>query len=195
MPSFSGFLNHSAMQKHLLHLATLLLLALTACHKDDTPQDCPPGLPCATQTGENTFGCYINGEPWVAKVEPDVWAPTAHAIAATYDETSYLSYNNNFVSISGSYYGDDFSYVSLAFYPLTSTGSVIIDSLGLYRFEYRAPDVLYKIDTMSNYNIEIIKLDTINKILSGKFKFGAKSSAGEAIEITDGRFDVKYNPE
>ena len=183
------------MQKHLLHLATLLLLTLAACHKDDPPQDCPPDLPCATQTGANTFGCYINGVPWVAKVEPDVWTPTAHAIAARYDETSYLSYNNNFVSISGSYYGDEFSYISLAFYPLKSIGSIIVDSLGLYRFEYRAPDVLYEIDVMADYNIEITKLDTDHKILSGKFRFDAKSNAGELIKITNGRFDVKYNPE
>ena len=50
---------------------TILLLVLgtyLGCHKDLPDQDCPPGLPCATQTGENTFGCYINGQPWVAQV-------------------------------------------------------------------------------------------------------------------------------
>jgi hypothetical protein len=50
----------------MLHRSTLLLLAallgLSQCKKHDPdPLD---QLPPATQTGANTFGCLVNGQPW-----------------------------------------------------------------------------------------------------------------------------------
>lgn len=181
--------------KNIPYLLLCLLALLHPNCRKDQDQDCPPDLPCATQTGANTFGCYINGVPWVAKVEPDVWAPTAHAIAATYDETSYLSYNNNFASVSGRYYGNTYSSLSFSFMPLKTEGDVILDSLIYYRFRYRDSSTVYDIYPALNYDIDITKLDTNNRILSGRFRFDAKSNAGEVIKITDGRFDVRYSPE
>jgi hypothetical protein len=40
--------------------------------------------------------------------------------------------------------------------------------------------------------LTIIKLDIINKIVSGRFNFLAKDTAGNRIQITNGRFDAKY---
>ncbi|WP_034061122.1 hypothetical protein [Lacinutrix jangbogonensis] len=39
----------------------LILLLLFGCSKDDDNNTFTPTLPEATQTGENTFGCYIDG--------------------------------------------------------------------------------------------------------------------------------------
>ena len=36
------------------------------------------------------------------------------------------------------------------------------------------------------------KLDEINQIISGTFWFKAVNSAGDTINVTDGRFDVRY---
>ena len=51
--------------KHAYFLALLLaaLLGLSQCKKkrDPAPED---QLPPATQTGANTFGCLVNGQPW-----------------------------------------------------------------------------------------------------------------------------------
>jgi hypothetical protein len=38
--------------------------ALNSCSKDDDNQQ---ELPIATQTGRNTFGCFINGVPFIVK--------------------------------------------------------------------------------------------------------------------------------
>ena len=52
------------MRKLLLILITTFTLC--SCDKDnDKPTNPVSQLPPATQTGENTFGCLINGEPFV----------------------------------------------------------------------------------------------------------------------------------
>ncbi len=51
--------------KNLLILVTML--TLTACNNDDdnTPTNPIDQLPPATQTGENTFGALLDGEPFI----------------------------------------------------------------------------------------------------------------------------------
>lgn len=48
-------------------LIALLALLLLACKKDKASDPAPvqPKLPPATQTGANTFGCYVNGKPFI----------------------------------------------------------------------------------------------------------------------------------
>lgn len=54
------------MKKLILMLCFLPLLSITSCEDDDNNNcqgiDC---LPPATQTGAGTFGCLVNGEPFV----------------------------------------------------------------------------------------------------------------------------------
>lgn len=47
------------MKKHILFLCGLLILA---CSSDDAPVDQESLLPPITQTGENTFGCLVDGK-------------------------------------------------------------------------------------------------------------------------------------
>src|SRR5690554_1979895 len=70
----------------------VLFFSLTACNKDDDqPQDPIDQLPPVTQTGANTFGCLINGEPFVVT------------------NTSLLTaiYQNNILVLSGSTHNGD----------------------------------------------------------------------------------------
>ncbi|MBQ0767738.1 MAG: hypothetical protein KBT58_00490, partial [Bizionia sp.] len=52
--------------KNLL-LAFALLLIVSNCNKNDDDQPTNPidQLPPATQTGANTFGCLLDGEPFL----------------------------------------------------------------------------------------------------------------------------------
>ena len=43
-------------------ILSLLLTTLTSCNSNDDNNGFTPTLPPVTQTGENTFGCYIDGE-------------------------------------------------------------------------------------------------------------------------------------
>lgn len=50
------------MKKLTLLIFSILLLA---CDKDDKPANPIDQLPPATQTGAGTFGCLVNGVPYV----------------------------------------------------------------------------------------------------------------------------------
>lgn len=51
--------------KKLHFLLITALILLSSCHKDDDPIAPIDQLPPATQTGAGTFGCLVNGEPFI----------------------------------------------------------------------------------------------------------------------------------
>src|SRR5699024_4348154 len=60
----------SKMTMHSLTFCLIFTLcaAMTSCSKDDNNSKDPVDqLPPATQTGENTIGCLVNGEPLLPK--------------------------------------------------------------------------------------------------------------------------------
>ena len=195
-------LNRSAMQKHLFLFAALLL-SLAACHKDDSPQGCPPDLPCATQTGENTFGCYINGKPWVAEIAPYVLDPTLHKIEAEYDEDGYGSAYGNFLSIKAGRTNDTTDgFMRINIKPITATGpvsyvSAVTFDIGGYIVKTDHGNFVsvlaFDIDTLRDYKIDITHLDKDKNVMSGTFSFIGKTKT-DTVRITDGRFDIRYDP-
>ena len=49
-------------------LALLILMTAICCQRkadDPTPQAPQPVLPAITQTGADTMGCVVNGQPWL----------------------------------------------------------------------------------------------------------------------------------
>ncbi|MDO8366591.1 MAG: hypothetical protein Q7T20_07345 [Saprospiraceae bacterium] len=178
-------------------LSALFTILLCTCKKDD--QDCLPGLPCATQVGANTFGCYINGEPWVAEIASGIFDPSLRNLDMLYDETGTgMYYGNNWRlaahKVSESVY-DAFVFTARKFdSPLS-----LDRENNKIRVWYGTDQQLFKeywLDTLQQYKIEITKLDTINNICSGKFEFFAISNnKSDTLHITEGRFDKKYNPE
>ena len=63
-----------------------------------------------------------------------------------------------------------------AFYAEVNSGSVIMYP---------------KLNTDSG-SLYIRKFDVINRILSGTFSFIGTNSVGQAVNITEGRFDIRY---
>ena len=54
------------MKKTILYLCLLCLTIVTSCNTDDDqPQNPIDLLPQPTQTGENTFGALLDGEPFI----------------------------------------------------------------------------------------------------------------------------------
>lgn len=176
-----------------------LLLTLSTCKKDDL--DCVPDLPCATQAGANTFGCYINGKPWVSGIAPYVLDPTVHELNVNYDEPNY-SYNDFHIFQFTATAVDSFAYEfwALAFGPLLTTGDLSHQQLSTFRAEVYLeylPDVrrVFQLDTLSPYDITITKLDFDKNIVAGKFAFtGITEDKKDTIIVTNGRFDLIYLP-
>jgi hypothetical protein len=176
--------------------ALSLLLLFATCRPDKEEPPCPSDLPCATQTGENTMGCYINGKPWEAKVELNVLDPTAHEIEASYDETGYGTFNNNYCKVLGAYHGDSLTFMALHFSPIKNIGIIKLDSLNFYRVLFKSTQHYYYLDPNSPFEINITKLDTANNILSGTYYFkGITDNLKDTLNFTDGRFDVRYYQE
>ena len=53
-------------------LPALALLGLGQCRRNDPapPPDPLAQLPAETQTGQGTFGCLLNGQPWTPAGSP-----------------------------------------------------------------------------------------------------------------------------
>ncbi len=177
--------------KTLNFLLFLLFLVFVMSCKKDTPVEPESDLPPLTTTGEGTFGCYLNGEPWVAE-----WYLTAPG-TFEYLESSYSLSSGRF-GIEATLRGDGTlnQVLSLGYavpqngnfstYPEFKTNIRDFNkNLGCYR---------YKLDTLSQFQSEIIEFDIDNQIASGTFSANIiGEDCLDTIKITDGRFDVQFN--
>ncbi|QTE24296.1 hypothetical protein [Polaribacter cellanae] len=176
---------------------TLFLFALTLsnCEKND-PQD---QLPPITQTGENTFGCIINGEVLIPQNGKGSLSVTPkRGITA-----KYLS-NNNFIIDAGNFKDSNGNRIYIYIYNLTSTGVYnfeLSNGESTSTFEPLYPHCWSIISQNSKYisdintgTITITRFD--NNIISGVFSkltLVNIDSPNDIIEITNGRFDINLN--
>ncbi len=178
-------MNYLQMKTKIQNLKTFLLILLPlyflllgiGCKKEKEE----PQLPAETQTGANTFGCYVNDKLLVSQSGYGYFgSPNPLAI--------YTRVNNR-----------------LELYGAGKNGIINInvrvpkeqsDSL-LFEMNYSTiqSSVFYvaDIDESNRGKIYITKLDTINKIASGIFSdIMLKIRGGnDSVIITQGRFDLK----
>ncbi|WP_405369897.1 DUF6252 family protein [Nonlabens sp. Asnod2-A12] len=171
-------------------LILLLISSLIACDKndDDSPQEPVSQLPPETTTGENTFGCLINGEPFVVRNTSNQVAIFQNGglfIGGQLTSNGFLDNVNMFISESN------------IGAPIMENSIYQLNSDTIPKGEYFSERLNCRFNTSTNYSgsIEILKLDTVNYIISGKFHFQANSnSCTEIINVTEGRFDLQYIP-
>ncbi|MCX8018881.1 MAG: DUF6252 family protein [Chitinophagaceae bacterium] len=171
-------------------LILLLFILFTACRKET------PELPPITQTGANTFGLKLNGSVWVpkgflglydpnllnARLLGDVLIITAQNFSTSPAETEFElkifgcrgpgTYNLN---QNTTYPGGPHSYA--------------------YHVKRRITPLEEWITSAQKTGVvQISRLDTSARIVSGTFQFEAENlnDASKKISVTEGRFDVKY---
>ncbi|WP_445736416.1 hypothetical protein [Mariniflexile sp.] len=159
---------------------SLMLMAVTNCKSDDdTPTNPIDQLPPPTQTGENTFGCLINGDP--------LFITNSNKITAIYQ--------GGFVQ-----FGGEGVYI-VALDPFTT--NIPYDFLdigeGTARARYtkeiqESTFCYYEYGNTYEGFIKFSKIDKTNYIISGTFEFSTKKDGCPDIKITNGRFDMKYIP-
>ena len=177
----------------------LALLLLTQCSKcknaDPAPQDPAAQLPPATQTGANTFGCLVNGQPYI----PQGRVGLGPNFAVSYDP---------------GFNGGD---LEVRTYSIGSSGNdpkktLIIggDSIGRagnYTFKARGRQGAIFLDRSFNSpcddydsnvtghlisgNLNITRLDLQAGIVAGTFAFKLYQPGCDTLRVTQGRFDAK----
>ena len=177
-------------------LYTLLSLLLISCGDDDNNNADPiDQLPPLTNTGENTFGCLIDGR---------AFTPQGGGLGGPSRGASYqFIYNDGDSYYNFQVFGTRFS---------DPTENITIN-LNLQNFNALQEGVIYPISVYedgtavglyfdSNANryetththtgtLTITHYDYDNRIISGTFEFEVEVE-GEIVKITDGRFDMDF---
>ena len=183
------------MKRLLLIFLPVLIMALqsSSCNKQDpepNPEPQEPTLPPLTHTGENTFGCKVNGEIWVAEVDPSWWTSDVSA--------SYNSNSNRF-AIQGRHEFDDETIEKVTIIDTLEGEGVhaieaYIDSFEGYQ-HLGTSNCEYYYDMNNPGLLEITYFDTVKQIISGKFEMdliNPDCAQDTIMHITEGRFDVRY---
>jgi hypothetical protein len=165
------------------------LLGISQC-KSKAPDPAKPEdqLPPATQTGQHTFGCLLNGQPWT---------PGGNVGPANYRLVYDAGYAGGDLEIRAYRYIEALKgtqYFIIAGAPVTKTGTYPIDgkTIGVYYssgikgscYEYYSAPGL----TM-NGQLTISRLDYAQGIVSGTFNFKLFQPGCDTVKVTQGRFD------
>lgn len=202
-------------QAFLISFLLLSFLWAISCRHPEDP-DLRVLLPAVTQEGKNTFGCMLNGKPFVTKDRYATENPTAYfsnrgyggfwvtgydvfdlkkitKMFPTYSNQSNQTDDRVGVKV-GIYATRDF-YPNPGRYTLNSsfrTGFLLLNSYD------NCPTVNYAVivnDSTPIYRngyMEISKLDTARRIIAGTFEYTLVKSGCDTIKVTDGRFDLHY---
>ena len=179
--------------KRTFFLLLLASLFLIKCNNDDNGDDGPTDplneLPAATQTGAQTLGCLINGEPFI----PSNFGNSAPNAFYQFVDGAYT------LSISASSGGGD-SLTSIRIQSIDNP--ILIESGNAYPLlncdipnycgEYFSFADELIANSNSNFPGELIITRFDESIISGTFGFTVLDNDGNEITITDGRFDLNY---
>ncbi|QKG59069.1 hypothetical protein GKZ68_20520 (plasmid) [Hymenobacter sp. BRD128] len=179
------------MHPNAIPLLLAALLGLSQCKKiDPTP---PPTvsqldlLPLATQTGQRTFGCLVNGQ---------AWTPAGSPFAGPLFTAQY--YNNQLTLVAtrgivknGQTISD---LIQLNINRIDSPGQYILSrpDTSFVNYHNLVANCTYYTDATHPATVVITKLDLVNRIVSGTFAFTLETPACGKVVVTDGRFDSRF---
>ena len=150
-------------------------------------KDLEPPYPEFTTEGKGVAACKINGKEWIVE--------NHGVIGGEYFRSQYhlsISFEHSIKNT----YQDGFDIELSQSKPITENSYVLNNDNGTNNYATGMYTVFlnyYNTDNIYDGNLEIIKFDTINKIVSGKFNFQAKNTkTSEVLNITDGEFDCKF---
>ena len=176
--------------KNLFLLLIVSCLFINAkCRKDNMDSN---GLPPATQEGKNTLGFLLNGQ---------VWTPQGNNGTANLSIDFDSGINNGIFNISAyriitspnrEYFGIGVK-DSLNFITASKTYQLGNNTLYGAYFSNNNCTFDYFDNTISRSGtLTITKLDRTNRIIAGTFSASLSKTGCTTIQITDGRFDMKY---
>ena len=175
--------------KNLLILFASLFI-LTCCDKDDDKPKKPiDKLPPATQNGANTAGCLVNGEAFLPKGNLQNRLVCNYIDGKDFNISIGEKINDKIRSLNVISYNDNLTvgkiYQLKEFGADSKFGEYIIYNQDFSKIEYRTNSSIIGELKITSHNFD-------KATLSGTFWFDAVNSAGEKVEIREGRFDMEY---
>ena len=137
----------------------------------------PTELPPKTQTGAHTFGCYVNGEIFVATMFSGPWD-------SPYLDALYIGSSKR-LTVSG--------HGKMGWIQFDVRDPKVNEKVKLNSALFRPRG---DISGFSGNNIGefiLTRFDKENLIVSGTFAFELSASDRPQIQITEGRFDIKIS--
>lgn len=167
----------------------LFLFFLVNCNK---PEEIPePELPNLTHKGKNTFGCYLDGEPFVARTDFTFTGPIA--VSGSFNEESKL------LRIQGTRENENEHYENIAFKVIVDSGvNDYVMNVETSHFkgylDSSGDNCFYYHDTLNRGSVEITYINEIQNIIAGRFALNLVNNDCNKtmMHITDGRFDFGY---
>jgi hypothetical protein len=188
------------MKQNILLMGFVVLITTASCLKD-LDED----LPTATQSGNNIFGCKIEGKSWVPNGTHDIFV-SIPAITSNIIQSQGVKYLHISARKDPSAFNneeDAYDDMDIDVMLPSTPGEMIIDktcnSCDLYcpysSLRFKIKGLLnggcFITDSSNKGKIHFTKIDTLNRIVSGTFEFKAiDKNTGKIISVTDGRFDV-----
>ncbi len=180
------------MKDLLYTLAVIACFWFAGCKKHHTTQpDNPYGLPNATQEGKNTLGFLLNGEPWTPKgfngtsnlsIDVDFGFNQGIFNIASYKTINAITEQFT-IGIS-----DSLNFINSPYTFLIHPNSVFGISYTIGSCDYFSKNS----STTADGTMTITKLDKTMRIISGTFSATLSTAGCGVINITEGRFDMKY---
>ena len=172
-----------------------------------TPEPVPQ-LPAATQTGQNTAGCLVDGQVWLPLLIPSIISTSPKPIFVKYQVDGSGS---PMLSIELKRYDEKRQADSQTEVDLLVLNVLDVGTFDLNQpinpatfFSSRPPHAQYNVRSTtpsSNYltgpaavgQVVVTRLDKSARIVSGTFEFTALDpQSNRRVEVRDGRFDLKY---
>jgi len=191
------------MRYLLLFFLISVLLTLSNCgfFEDAIGYPDPPSeLPPITTSGENTFGCMINGTLYIPTIVLDmvgvdcclstVQSDGFLNIGTVMDEHDQVN-EAGFFQTFGMTLVNDSSTIEIGIYDLTLPShsfARITRSKGIApNYEFRCR---YEPEDIISGELNLIRVS--GGIVSGTFEFAAVNDDCDTVRVTDGRFDLTY---
>ena len=187
--------------KSLFYL--LLLLAFTNCTIDDGEPAFIPKLPPITTTGENTFGCYVDG---VLVTPRDgrrsingqraegmlIWTG-ASIDKLEYDEIRVRDWESGTRGIVRIYFEPAIYDLGEGIYSVQNSRDNTPSGKPIVILTVRIKDDWYR-SLAGTGEVNLLRVDSTKRIVSGTFSCEAVSSTNpNRIKIKEGRFDIDIN--
>jgi hypothetical protein len=186
------------MKKQIIKICLLFITTLfLSCSENNNliPTVAEEVLPPITQTGENTFGCLVNGAVFIPKDKTGYTAPgggTPQGIEILGDNSVFVIQARNYINTAIYIYIPE---------NLPEQKTYVFDESPGVSYGLNSPNYAHIFCVINNKKylsfedsglIDFTKANFDNKIYAGIFnvKLRNQDNPEEFIEIKDGRFDI-----